>query len=258
MASSGFRAPRALASIAAALALILALAFAGAGRAHAQMGVPGFGGGGSPIGASKHPATGTAAPPPPSALPGAQPTTRAAPQTESPSSMDPTAALFDAINRGDLAAARAAIDRGADVDGKNVLGMTPIELSIDLGRNPITFLLLSMRGGEPTGPARAATLGAGASGGKHAGVSGGKHAGVSGGKHAGASARAAKSPPGHPIARQAAPRPVRPTARVAQEQPPTSGAPRSAPRRAPLSESPGAGGGTPVPAAGFLGFAPTR
>ena len=229
MASSGFRAPRALASVAAALALILALAFAGAGRAHAQMGVPGFGGGGSPIGASKHPATGTAAPPPPSALPGAQPTTRAAPQTESPASMDPTAALFDAINRGDLAAARSAIDRGADLDGKNVLGMTPIELSIDLGRNPITFLLLSMRGGEPTGPARAATLGAGVSGGKHAGASG-------------ATARAAKSPPGHPIARQAAPRPVRPTARVAQEQPP----------------APGAGGGTPVPAAGFLGFAPTR
>ena len=234
MASSGFRAPRALASAAAALALILALAFAGAGRAQAQMGVPGFGGGGgSPIGASKHPATGTAAPPPPSALPGAQPTTRAAPQTESPASMDPTAALFDAINRGDLAAARSAIDRGADLDGKNVLGMTPIELSIDLGRNPITFLLLSMRGGEPTGPARAATLGAGASGGKHAGASG-------------ATARAAKSPPGHPIARpiarQAAPRPVRPTARVAQEQPP----------------APGAGGGTPVPAAGFLGFAPTR
>ena len=233
MASSGFRAPRALASVAAALALTLALAFAGAERAHAQMGVPGLGGGGSPIGASKHPATGTAAPPPPSALPGAQPTTRAAPQTESPSSMDPTAALFDAINRGDLAAARSAIDRGADLDGKNVLGMTPIELSIDLGRNPITFLLLSMRGGEPTGPARAATLGAGASGGKHAGVSG-------------ATARAAKSQPGHPIARpiarQAAPRPVRPTARVAQEQPP----------------APGAGGGTPVPAAGFLGFAPTR
>ena len=252
MASSGFRAPRALAStglaVALILALILALALAGAGRAQAQMGVPGFGGG-SPIGASKHPATGGAAPPPPSALPGAQETTKAAPQTESPSSMDPTAALFDAINRGDLAAARSAIDRGADLDGKNVLGMTPIELSIDLGRNPITFLLLSMRGGEPTGPARAATLGAGVSGGKHAGVSGGKHAGVSGGKHAGASgatARAAKSPPGHPIARpiarQAAPRPVRPTARVAQEQPP----------------APGAGGGTPVPAAGFLGFAPTR
>ena len=240
MASSGFRAPRALAStglaVALILALILALALAGAGRAQAQMGVPGFGGG-SPIGASKHPATGTAAPPPPSALPGAQETTKAAPQTESPSSMDPTAALFDAINRGDLAAARAAIDRGADLDGKNVLGMTPIALSIDLGRNPITFLLLSMRGGEPTGPAKGttigATLGAGAAGGRKPGASG-------------ATARAAKSPPGHPIgrpiARQAAPRPVRPTARVAEEQPP----------------APGAGGGTPVPAAGFLGFAPSR
>lgn len=236
MASSGFRAPRALAIVAVAVALAFAGAFAGAGRARAQMGVPGFGGG-APIGGSKHPATGTAAPPPPSALPGAQATTKAAPETQPPSSMDPTAALFDAINRGDLAAARSAIDRGADLDGKNVLGMTPIELSIDLGRNPITFLLLSMRGGEPTGPTRAATLGAGSAGGRKAGAPG-------------ATARAAKSPPGHPIARpiarQAAPRPVRPTARVAQEQPPAVGA------------IPGAGGGTPVPAAGFLGFAPSR
>jgi hypothetical protein len=232
MASSECRAPRALAIVAAALAL----AFAGAAPAQAQMGVSGFGGG-APIGASKHPATGTAAPPPPSALPGAEATTKAAPQTQSPSSMDPTAALFDAINRGDLAAARSAIDRGADLDGKNVLGMTPIELSIDLGRNPITFLLLSMRGGEPTGPSRAATLGAGSAGGRKPGVSG-------------TSARAAKPPvrrpTAHPVARQAAPRPVRPTARVAQEQPPAVGATQ------------GAGGGTPVPAAGFLGFSPSR
>ena len=240
MASSGFRAPRALAIVAVAVALAFAGALAGAGRAQAQMGVPGFGGG-SPIGASKHPATGTAAPPPPSALPGAQATTKAAPQTESPAGMDPTAALFDAINRGDLAAARAAINRGADLDGKNVLGMTPIQLSIDLGRNPITFLLLSMRGGEPTGPTGAATLGAGAAGGRKAGASG-------------ATPRAAKPPTGRPIAhrvaRQAAPRPVRPTARVAQEQAPAVGASPGAPL--------GAGGGTPVPAAGFLGFAPSR
>jgi hypothetical protein len=59
--------------------------------------------------------------------------------------MLPTDALFDAINRGDIAAARDAISRGADLNGRNVLGMTPMELSVDLGRNDISFLLLSMR-----------------------------------------------------------------------------------------------------------------
>jgi ankyrin repeat protein len=60
--------------------------------------------------------------------------------------MPPTDALFDAINRGDIAAARDALNRGADLNGVNVLGMTPMELSVDLGRNDISFLLLSMRG----------------------------------------------------------------------------------------------------------------
>ena len=62
--------------------------------------------------------------------------------------MEPTDALFDAINRGDIGTARDAISRGADLRGHNVLGMTPLELSIDLGRNDISFLLLSMRNGE--------------------------------------------------------------------------------------------------------------
>ena len=60
--------------------------------------------------------------------------------------MQPTDALFDAINRGDIASARDALNRGADLNGVNVLGMTPMELSVDLGRNDISFLLLSMRG----------------------------------------------------------------------------------------------------------------
>ena len=60
--------------------------------------------------------------------------------------MQPTDALFDAINRGDIAAARDALNRGADLNGVNILGMTPMELSVDLGRNDISFLLLSMRG----------------------------------------------------------------------------------------------------------------
>ena len=61
--------------------------------------------------------------------------------------MEPTEALFDAINRGDIGTARDAISRGADLHGHNVLGMTPLELSVDLGRNDISFMLLSMRGG---------------------------------------------------------------------------------------------------------------
>jgi ankyrin repeat protein len=62
--------------------------------------------------------------------------------------MQPTDALFDAINRGDIATARDAISRGADLQGQNILGMTPLELSIDLGRNDISFLLLSMRAAD--------------------------------------------------------------------------------------------------------------
>jgi hypothetical protein len=48
-----------------------------------------------------------------------------------------------------------AISRGADLQGHNLLGMTPLELSVDLGRNDITFLILSYRGIDgalPKGP----------------------------------------------------------------------------------------------------------
>ena len=62
--------------------------------------------------------------------------------------MQPTDALFDAINRGDIATARDAISRGADLQGQNILGMTPLELSVDLGRNDISFMLLSMRAAD--------------------------------------------------------------------------------------------------------------
>jgi hypothetical protein len=60
--------------------------------------------------------------------------------------LEPNDALFDAINRGDMAAARDAINRGADLNSRNILGLTPIDLSVDLGRNEMTFLLLSQRG----------------------------------------------------------------------------------------------------------------
>jgi hypothetical protein len=84
--------------------------------------------------------------PAPEAIPGSKPLVPAAPATRPAGDMQPTDALFDAINRGDIAAARDALNRGADLNGVNILGMTPMELSVDLGRNDISFLLLSMRG----------------------------------------------------------------------------------------------------------------
>jgi hypothetical protein len=92
---------------------------------------------------------GPARPAPPPALPGAQSQGGAAPATKVPTDMSPNDALFDAINRGDIASARDALSRGADLNSQNILGMTPLELSVDLGRNDISFLLLSMRGETP-------------------------------------------------------------------------------------------------------------
>ena len=64
--------------------------------------------------------------------------------------VDPTVALFQAINRGSVSSARDAINRGADLNGHNILGQTPLDMSIDLNRNPITFLLLSLRNSSNT------------------------------------------------------------------------------------------------------------
>ena len=87
--------------------------------------------------------------PGPAAIPGARAEPAlVAPADRVPTDMPPTEALFDAINRGDTVAARDAIGRGADIHGRNVLGLTPLEQSVDLGRNDISFLLLSLRGGE--------------------------------------------------------------------------------------------------------------
>ena len=97
----------------------------------------------------------------PPALPGARAEpTAIAPAVRNAMEMAPNEALFDAINRGDLAVAKDALNRGADLNGTNVLGLTPLELAVDLGRNEISFLLLSLRGGAGyntrTGPAVAA------------------------------------------------------------------------------------------------------
>jgi hypothetical protein len=90
----------------------------------------------------------------PSGLPGARGAQRGtvAPAERLAADMAPNEALFDAVNRGDVAAARDAISRGAQVEGRNILGLTPLELSIDLGRNELTFLLLSMRGASSAPP----------------------------------------------------------------------------------------------------------
>jgi hypothetical protein len=127
-----------------ALAVAAAVSAFTMSAALAQMGLPG---GQDPIAAGRR----TAAPtkpvlPPAAAMPGARAREPAAPATRPVGDMLPTEALFDAINRGDIASARDALNRGADLNGVNVLGMTPMELSVDLGRNDISFLLLSMRG----------------------------------------------------------------------------------------------------------------
>ncbi len=93
----------------------------------------------------------------PPALPGsrAEPTA-VIPAERVATDMPPTEALFDSVNRGDLAGVRDAVSRGADLQGTNVLGLTPLELSVDLGRNEISFLLLSLRSGGGYSAARVA------------------------------------------------------------------------------------------------------
>ncbi|MDO9710985.1 ankyrin repeat domain-containing protein [Paracraurococcus lichenis] len=86
--------------------------------------------------------------PPPPALPGLQNRDAPAPIPGDPTQvLSPNAALFDAINRGDIAAARDAVARGADLEARNVLGLTPVDAAVDQGRNEIMFYLLSVRGG---------------------------------------------------------------------------------------------------------------
>lgn len=80
---------------------------------------------------------------PPAALPGAEANEEVSGHANG--DLNPTAALFDAINRGSLGAAKEALNRGADMEGHNVLDQTPLDMAIDLNRNDITFLLLSLR-----------------------------------------------------------------------------------------------------------------
>lgn len=164
---------------------------------------------------------------PPPALPGSRATpTPVAPATRVPTDMPPTEALFDAINRGDIAGARDAIGRGADLNGHNVLGLTPLELSVDLGHNDISFLLLSLRTPSPGPTARPGAAEARAP--------------------TRAERQAAERAERAERARQA--RQVRLDAEAAR-------ASRTAPQAPRLFAG---DGGTPVPQAGFLGFDPAR
>lgn len=188
--------------------------------AQAQL-MPSFSGAPNIGNSNRQPSYGRAAPPPPVGLPGAQSSTGPAPETVLPSMMDPTQALFDAINRGDIAAARDAINRGADVNGQNELGMTPIQLSLDLGHNDITFLLLSSGAGRPNGAPNGGSI---------------------------QQAAAAQSAP----TKQASLIRHKPSAhRTHVVADATSAQPE-------LPQLYAGNGGTPIPQAGFLGFNPSR
>lgn len=191
------------------------------------------------------PVVGTArpAPPPPPAppgLPGAVGNTGTpAPPPAAESGLSPTDALFDAINRGDLGAAREAIGRGAQLDAKNLLGMTPLELAVDLNRNDIAFLLLSI-----------------------------EHEGRAAASSAGASPALSVPPapaavPTTPAAAKAAPGTLDANESVAalllagQPAPGTPIARPAPPHGAEPAALPPSGSGSPNPAVGFLGFGPT-
>lgn len=203
------------------VALLAFAALAGAGVAHAQSLTDSVKQGVSPVVMPKDngrkPST-----PPPKALPGS----RAEPTAVAPAGKDaldlpPTEALFDAINRGDLAGAKDAVNRGADIRGHNVLGLTPIEQSVDLGRNEITFLLLSLRGTTSASDGTKAPSPASA-------------------RQLAQQARAEKAAEAK-VARESAGARARAVAEAA----------RQPPRQARLFAG---DGGTPAPQAGFLGF----
>jgi hypothetical protein len=152
---------------------------------------------------------------PPDALPGARvDKERVTPAERSTADLKPTDALFDSINRGDITTARDAISRGADLQGHNLLGMTPLELSVDLGRNDITFLILSYRGVDGALP----------------------------------SGRAPAAPPAPTRVTRAEQR------RAAQEAAAAQARAARAAAAQPAARSYASDGGTPVPSAGFLGF----
>lgn len=117
---------------------LLLLPLALAGQAAAQSGGPQM------IRPQQQPQTGPAGTAP--ALPGLAARRAPAPIAPDPAAnLSPNAALFDAISRGDLGAARDAVGRGANLDARNALGLTPLDAAVDQGRHDIVFYLLSTR-----------------------------------------------------------------------------------------------------------------
>ena len=200
------------------------------------------------------PVVGTAAPapapqPPPPGLPGAASTNTPGAPPPSFSALPPNDALFQAINSGDLAEARDAVSRGAQLDARNVLGMTPLELAIDLNRNDIAFFLLSIQ--HESAAAASSTNSAlmlnvppvpAAMPGSGSGTAGNLGSGAGGGSVA--QLLLANQPPAGP----------------GPEAGPSSrpGSPRPSVAKAALVPDPSypAGSGSPDPAVGFLGFGP--
>lgn len=113
--------------------------------AHAQLSAGGMGGaGGGPKVQPQEQAPDIA----PSGLPGLGGAAQApvtGPQLQHPASGDPTQNLFAAINSNDYTAAQEAVSHGADLNATNQFAETPLDLSIALSRNDITFMLLGTR-----------------------------------------------------------------------------------------------------------------
>jgi hypothetical protein len=97
----------------------------------------------------------TADEPPPPALPGGSGIDTNSQAQVRIDNEDPTKVLFTAINHGNYAEARAAVSRGANLTARNALGETPIEMSVALNRNNITFMLLSMHAADTSNDAAA-------------------------------------------------------------------------------------------------------
>ena len=119
-------------------ASLVALSLTLAGPAMAQSGGPQM------IRPQQQPQVGPGGPAP--ALPGLAARRAPAPIAGDPAAnLSPNAALFDAISRGDLGAARDAVGRGASLEARNALGLSPLDAAVDQGRNDIVFYLLSTR-----------------------------------------------------------------------------------------------------------------
>jgi hypothetical protein len=88
----------------------------------------------------------------PEARPQAQQPARAPSAQRQQRAGTPTEQLFDAINTGEIEDVRAAVAAGADVSARNLLGLTPVDLAIDLGRNDIALYLLSLGRARPLAP----------------------------------------------------------------------------------------------------------